>query len=367
MRSMEKSVIFASKVGRKFKKVGKSVIEKCMVNKLERLVTRYRELGIDKQIDYDKFYLYSLITHSTAIEGSTITELENQIMFDHGISLKGKSIEEQSMNLDLKVAYEKAIELAKRHTPITVEVLILLSALVMRNTGKEYKTALGDFSSARGELRLLNVTAGVGGRSYMNYSKVPAKLAEFCEQLNYGRAKALEMSVGELYQMTFDAHYNLVTIHPWADGNGCMARLVMNMLQFEFGLIPTKILKEDKEEYIKALVATRMDDNLDIFRGFMTAMMEQNLQNEIAVYLDSIGGEESKEKTQESGEKPIKSRDKIVALLSEDGKLSAAALAGKIGISAKAVEKHLTNLKADGIVERIGPAKGGYWEVNNYR
>ena len=44
-----------------------------MPNKLEQLVTRYRELGIDKQIDYDKFYLYSLITHSTAIEGSTIT------------------------------------------------------------------------------------------------------------------------------------------------------------------------------------------------------------------------------------------------------------------------------------------------------
>ena len=327
-----------------------------MVNKLEQLVTRYRDLGIDSQIDYDKFYLYSLITHSTAIEGSTITELENQIMFDHGVSLKGKSIEEQSMNLDLKVAYEKAIELAKLHKPITIDMLISLSALVMKNTGKEYNTALGNFSSARGELRLLNVTAGVGGRSYMNYSKVPAKLAEFCERLNSERAKSSTMSVDELYQLTFDAHYNLVTIHPWADGNGRMARLVMNMLQFEFGLIPTKILKEDKEEYIKALVSTREDDNLGIFRGFMTSMMEQNLQNEIVIYLDSIGIEESREK-------PTKSRDKVIALLSEDGKLSAVALAEKIGISAKAIEKHLANLKAEGIIERIGPAKGGYWKI----
>ena len=334
-----------------------------MANKLEQLVTKYRELGIDNQIDYYKFYLYSLITHSTAIEGSTITELENQIMFDHGVSLKGKSIEEQSMNLDLKVAYEKAIELARQHKPITIDMLISLSALVMRNTGKEYKTALGDFSSARGELRLLNVTAGVGGRSYMNYSKVPTKLAEFCEQLNSERAKASTMSVDELYKMSFDAHYNLVTIHPWADGNGRMARLVMNMLQFEFGLIPTKILKEDKEEYIKALVATREEDDLDIFREFMTSMMEQNLQNEITTYLDSIGVEESREKTSKGWEKPTKSRVKIIALLSEDGELSAAALAKKIGISAKAVEKHLANLKADGIIERIGPAKGGYWKV----
>ena len=334
-----------------------------MANKLEQLVTRYRELGIDNQIDYDKFYLYSLITHSTAIEGSTITELENQIMFDHGVSLKGKSIEEQSMNLDLKAAYEKAIELAKQHKPITIDMLISLSALVMKNTGKEYNTALGNFSSARGELRLLNVTAGVGGRSYMNYSKVPAKLAEFCDQLNAERVKSATMTVDELYQMSFDAHYNLVTIHPWADGNGRMARLVMNMLQFEFGLIPTKILKEDKEEYIKALVATREDDDLNIFRGFMTSMMKQNLQNEIATYLESIGNEESREKTPKGRAKTTKSREKIVALLSEDGKLSAAALAEKIGISAKAVEKHLANLKADGIIERIGPAKGGYWKV----
>lgn len=334
-----------------------------MVSLLEKLFTQYRKLGIDNQIDYDKFYLYSLITHSTAIEGSTITELENQIMFDHGISLKGKSIEEQSMNLDLKVAYEKAIEFAKHHKPFSIEMLIMLSALVMKNTGKEYKTALGDFSSARGELRLLNVTAGVGGRSYMNYSKVPAKLAEFCEQLNASRAKASEMSIDELYRLTFDAHYQLVTIHPWADGNGRMARLVMNMLQFEFGLIPTKILSKDKEEYIKALVATREDEDLNIFRTFMTTMMEQNLLNEITTYLESIDEEESRKKTTKGREKPQKSREKIVALLSEDGKLSAVALAKKIGISAKSVEKHLANLKADGIIERIGPAKGGYWKV----
>ena len=60
---------------------------------------------------------------------------------------------------------------------------------------------------------------------------------------------------------------------------------------------------------------------------------------------------------------PKKSREKIVALLSEDGKLNATTLAEKIGISAKSVEKHLANLKADGLIERIGPAKGGYWKV----
>ena len=337
-----------------------------MVHNLDALIGKYKELGIDQQIDYDKFYLYSLITHSTAIEGSTITELENQVMFDHGVSIKGKSIEEQSMNLDLKNAYDVAINLAKNHTPITIDSLISLSALVMKNTGKEYKTVLGDFSSAKGELRLLNVTAGFGGRSYMNYSKVPTKLTEFCNQLNEDRKDANKKSITELYKISFDAHFNLVTIHPWADGNGRMARLVMNMLQFEFGLIPTIIHKEYKEEYIKALVATREEDNLDIFRSFMTKMMEENLTAEIETYLKSIDDtEENIIKLSKVSKKNSNSREKIISLLREDGRLSAVALAEKIGITAKAVEKHLARLKSDGIIQRIGPAKGGHWVVND--
>lgn len=39
------------------------------------LIQQHKELGISEQIDYEKFYLYSIITHSTAIEGSTVTEL----------------------------------------------------------------------------------------------------------------------------------------------------------------------------------------------------------------------------------------------------------------------------------------------------
>ena len=215
-----------------------------MRNQLLALIERYKQLGIDSQIDYNKFYLYSIITHSTAIEGSTVTEIENQLLFDEGITAKGKPLMEQMMNLDLKRAYEESIRLAKNHTDITIDTLKALSHLVMQNTGSTYKTALGDFSSANGDLRMVNVTAGVGGRSYLSYQKVPAKLQEFCDWLNAQRKRP--MSLSERYDFSFEAHYRLVTIHPWADGNGRMARLVMNHIQFESGLIPAKVLKEDK-------------------------------------------------------------------------------------------------------------------------
>ena len=213
---------------------------------LERLLQQFRQLGIDRQIDYNKFYLYSIITHSTAIEGSTVTEIENQMLFDHGISAGGHTLIEQYMNLDLKVAYERCMELAKSGTDITVEVLKELSSIVMKRTGQLYRTALGDFDSSKGDLRLLNVTAGFGGRSYMSYDKVPAKLQEFCQWLNKERKKVGRKTALDKYMLSFDAHYELVTIHPWADGNGRMARLLMNMIQFEFGLVPAKIRTEDK-------------------------------------------------------------------------------------------------------------------------
>jgi Fic family protein len=238
-----------------------------MGNNLVDLIKEYKRLGIDQQLDYNKFYLYSIITHSTAIEGSTITELENQIMFDEGLSLKGKTLIEQHMNLDLKAAYERCMQFARQHQNVTVEKLKELSALTLKNTGT------------------------IGGKSYMSFQKVPFRLQEFCESLNVQRHQAQDMPIEQIYQMSFDAHYHLVTIHPWADGNGRMARLLMNWLQFEFGLIPARIMNDEKEEYIKALVATREEDDLSIFRNFMFGTMERQIEYEIKAYKKNFGDE----------------------------------------------------------------------------
>lgn len=316
------------------------------------LLEQYKNRGIDSQIDYAKFYLYSIITHSTAIEGSTVTEIENQLLFDEGISASGKTIVEQMMNLDLKKAYEESIRLANAHADISVDVLKGLSHLVMQNTGSIYKSPLGEFSSANGDLRLVNVTAGAGGKSYMSFQKVPAKLKEFCDWVNANRAK--KMTVAERYNFSFEAHYRLVTIHPWADGNGRMARLLMNHIQFEFGLVPAKVLKEDKGEYINALIATRESEDINCFLDFMAREMVKTLSSDIDAFLKS---------SEESGEKKQKSREKILQLLKQHPDYSAKKLASAIGITEKGIEKQLAKLKAEGLIKRIGPDKGGVWVV----
>mgnify|MGYP003548390463 CR=1 FL=1 len=90
------------------------------------------------------------------------------------------------------------------------------------------------------------------------------------------------------YRLSFLAHYQLVTIHPWADGNGRMARLVMNMLQWEYNLIPVKVLNEQKAEYIQALIDTREQDNEDIFVDTMLRIHQHNLSAEIAAFNASM-------------------------------------------------------------------------------
>lgn len=265
------------------------------MNKKEflNILMEHKKLGFQDQIDYNKFYLYSIVTHSTAIEGSTMTEIDNQLLFDEGLSAKGKSIIEQNMNLDLKAAYERSMELAKAHTPISAGVLKHLSALVMRRTGGEVNGFGGSFDSSRGDLRLVNVTAGAGGKTYMNYQKVPQKLEEFCKEINERRKELLESpDIYEQYKLSFYAHLKLVTIHPWVDGNGRMSRLIMNHLQYEFGLVPSKVVKDNKAEYIKALKTSQEEESEAPFLDFMFKEHAKNLQEEIENYKLSMGDDE---------------------------------------------------------------------------
>ena len=249
---------------------------------IEKLWAEFNELGINKAVDYDKYYLYSLITHSTAIEGSTLTEVETQLLFDEGITANGKPLVYHLMNEDLKQAYEYVIEEAKQHKPVTPLFLQRLSAMVMRTTGSEHSTMGGIFDSSRGEYRLCGVTAGVGGRSYMNYQKVPVKVDELCVLLQEKQKQAFTLR--EQYELSFNAHLNLATIHPWVDGNGRMARLLMNYIQFVYQIFPTKLFKEDRGDYILALRKSQDEETNLPFLDFMTDQLRKSISLEIDKY-----------------------------------------------------------------------------------
>lgn len=258
------------------------MMEKSIWQEIEELNQEFIKLGINQAVDYEKYYLYSLITHSTAIEGSTLTEMETQLLFDEGVAAKGKPLVHHLMNEDLKQAYEFALKEVGHEVIITPKLMQDLNAMLMRTTGGVHSTMVGSFDSSKGEYRLCGVTAGIGGRSYMNYLKVPIKVDEFCRIVN-DRIKSA-VSLQEQYELSFNAHLNLVTIHPWVDGNGRTSRLLMNYLQFCYQLFPTKIFKEDRADYILALQQSQDEENSQPFLDFMALQLKKSLSLEIEKY-----------------------------------------------------------------------------------
>jgi len=333
---------------------------------LLQLLQKHWELGVSSQIDYDKFYLYSIITHSTAIEGSTVTEVEAQLLFDEGITSSKRTMMEQMMNLDLKNAYDFGRDWIKQHLPITVDWLILLASKVMARTGSEYNAVGGSFSAAKGELRMLNVTAGLGGKSYMSYLKVPAKLQAFCDELNRRRAAVDPTDVYAIYELSYWAHFELVTIHPWADGNGRTSRLLMNLLQMEWGLLPSKVLKQDKAMYIQALIDTREQEDIDIFIQCMHHLHCEHVQHDIDQFLQSSenGYVEKNEKYVVKEPKRVgKTSEKIIAAMRMNPEVTEEFLASDLHLSLRGIEDNIARLKKAGRIVRHGGRKKGYWEI----
>ena len=320
--------------------------------KLIETINRYAASGIEQQVDYEKFYLYSLITHSTAIEGSTVTEVENQLLFDEGIAAKGRSLVEQMMNVDLKNAYLFGFEWVKTSKPYTVDFLCELSAKVMRRTCSEYSTLGGNFDSSKGELRRCNVSAGIGGRSYM-----AQVTADFCQWLNDALVSVDKNNAAACYRLSFEAHFRLVTIHPWVDGNGRTTRLLMNIIQRQLGLIPSIVTKDAKGEYIQALIDSREQEDSTIIQDVMLAQHITNLESRILQYQQSINDTVNDESDTVNG-----TAMRLIALIKAHPEYTYDEYAKTLNIGRATVARHIKKLNGT-IIKRIGSDKDGHWEI----
>lgn len=241
------------------------------------LINKFQSLNLSAIIDFDKFNGYAITHHSTTIEGSTLTETETRLLLDEGITPAGKPLLHSLMVQDHYNALLFITQKAKEKTTITPEFIQQINAAVMKQTGSIYQTVFGELDATKGVFRKGNVSAG--NTYFVGYEKVEPLVKQLCAGIN---EKIITVdSVIEKLNVCFDAHFDLVTIHPFYDGNGRTSRLLMNYLQLLFNLPLSIVFKEDKAAYFETLQQTRKEEDISIFQNFMHVQYGKYLQQEI--------------------------------------------------------------------------------------
>lgn len=241
------------------------------------LIEEYQSLHLSDVLHHDKFLHYALTFHSTAIEGSTLTEMETRLLLDEGITPGGKPLEHSQMVKDHYAALQFTLDQAQKQTLVSATLVQQINAQVMKSTGSIYYTALGDIDATKGEYRKGNVSAG--GHYFVSYDKVPALTKQLTETVQ----KQLEHAgtTAEKMKLAFQAHYDLVTIHPFYDGNGRTSRLLMNFILERSGLPLCLLYKEDKARYYEALQIGQQQGDQQPFYDFMYQQYAKHLEKEI--------------------------------------------------------------------------------------
>lgn len=244
---------------------------------LDQLINEYYKLGIDSIINYEEYNNILITAHSTRIEGSTLSFAEATELIQNRKTPGGKDIDFSLMALDHHNALNFILEEAKKEDRLSVEFIQEIASKVMKQTGEVTENVLGVVDSTKGDFRKNTVRAG--NTIFMNYQKVEPALHQLVKDLKENFS--LQKTIKDQLELSFYAHYELVNIHPFLDGNGRTARLLMNFVQKKYDLPLAIVFSEDKPKYYEALNSVKETESYDTFYDFMFGQYEKHLTTEI--------------------------------------------------------------------------------------
>lgn len=280
------------------------------------------------------------IHSSLAIEQNTLTLEQVSDIID------GKRVLGPPQDIrEVKNAYE-AYERISSLDPYSVKNLLLAHRIMMEGLVKE-----------AGVFRSKNV--GVYAGNQLIHAGTPANyVPELIDQL------FAWMKRSKLHPLVKSCifHYEFEFIHPFADGNGRTGRLWQSLILQKwkpfFAWLPVEtLIHEKQDEYYAALNASNSEGESTIFVTFMLQIIRDALADII--------------KTQDShrnvgvnvGINVGTNEKKVLALLRQDGRLTAKILASTLGLTERQVERIIASLKKQGMLIRHGASKNGFWEV----
>ena len=205
--------------------------------------------------------LIEWIYNSNAIEGSTITLQETRLILETGLTVGGKSLREHFEVTNHKEAIQYVEDLVQNTEPITAFHVRQIHKLILTNIDDENA----------GSYRKTQVRIAGAPFTPPESWQINGLMAEWSDWV-----ASAERSIHPVV-LAAQAHLRLVAIHPFIDGNGRTARLVMNLLLMCSGYPPTVILRVNRKQYYSVLAKADSGNN-DALENFVGRAVEKSLE-----------------------------------------------------------------------------------------
>ena len=212
-----------------------------------------------------RLYLAKGALATTAIEGNTLSAAETTLVIEQGITIGGKPLRDHLEAIDHYEAIRYVRDLARRGTPLTESDLRGLHTLVVKRSNPDIAGRYAD----QGRY----VLTGAGRHAFPSPAEVPALMGDFAAWLR---------GAPETPDTAFAAHLRLVAIHPFNDGNGRTARLLMNLLLLRAGYPPVAVRPADRSAYIGALQQAQAGGGSAAFDWLLWQRLDATLDEYIA-------------------------------------------------------------------------------------
>jgi Fic family protein len=223
---------------------------------------------------------------SNAIEGNTLTAVETAMVVETGITVGGKPLRDHLEAVDHFAALGYVRALARQAGPFTEMDVRTLHRLVMLRSNPEIAGRYAD----QGHYAVTDA----GRHGFPSPAEVPALMGDFAGWLN-GAAATPETA--------FTAHRQLVDSHPFNDGNGRTARLMMNLILIRGGYPPVAVRPRDRAAYIAALQQAQAGHGHGAFDGLLYERLDATLEEYVSAARQALlePGSTARRETDKSG------------------------------------------------------------------